>query len=98
MVDRARVRYQKARQAVLAEWNCKCVRCGYDSDWRALELDHIHGDGYLGRGTGSYKHWERLLKTSDLKEVFQLLCANCHKIKTYDNAEHRPRAIPTIQA
>ena len=67
----------------------KCVKCGY-SDKRALQIDHVNGDGYLERKKKSnvvryladvivdiYIHGGR----------YQLLCANCNIIKKFENNE-----------
>jgi hypothetical protein len=65
-----------------------CRNCG-NADRRVLELDHINNDGYLERplgranGGGSYK---RDLQVRKHPAKFQILCANCHAIKTF---EHR---------
>lgn len=62
----------------------KCVRCN-TSDLRVLQIDHINGGGIAERRQfGDYRlallHY---MKDPDLaKEKLQLLCANCHVLKT----------------
>jgi hypothetical protein len=65
-----------------------CRNCG-NNDRRVLQFDHIDNDGHLERpfgrasGGGSYK---RDLQIRKQPSRFQILCANCHAIKTF---EHR---------
>jgi hypothetical protein len=86
------------RQAVLAFWGGKCVRCGFE-DWRALQIDHIDGgaykEGYKGTrakprkpNRGPYE-WLRLIKAKpdEMRLTFQVLCSNCNWIKRYENNE-----------
>lgn len=63
------------------------MRCGF-SDSRALQFDHIHGNGAENRrkrrmsSSTLYRH---ILKVKG--DGFQLLCANCNWIKRYENHE-----------
>lgn len=75
----------RARLLALQALGGKCVRCGY-GDWRALQIDHVGGDGGRDRrraGRGYYlavlqdPHWER----------YQVLCANCNWVKRFVNHE-----------
>lgn len=77
---------QRIRQRLIDELGRQCVRCGFD-DWRALQVDHVHGDGRLER-----------VKLNNVSKLFhavvasparyQLLCANCNWIKRYEKHEH----------
>ena len=72
----------------------KCVNCSYDKDIRALQLDHINGDGHLdrkikGKSGKVYRYYIKNLEES--KKVLQVLCANCHAIKTIENREYDSR-------
>lgn len=74
----------------------KCARCGF-ADWRALQVDHIHGGGKreaLERGyllTAASGLWKfRALILEDSEEAlkkYQVLCANCNWIKRHENNE-----------
>lgn len=70
---------------------CKCRICGHD-DWRALQIDHVYGDGaeerrkYGSKGI-SRKEQSRLIKENP--EKYQILCSNCNWIKKYENKETR---------
>lgn len=62
----------------------RCCACGYDTDWRALELDHINDDGYRGRGNGGgLMRYQKLLRDG-YPPIYQTLCCNCNRIKFYD--------------
>lgn len=50
----------------------KCLHCGY-SDHRALQIDHVNGNGRLDRSS------ETKIKSNP--DSYQLLCANCNWIK-----------------
>lgn len=70
----------------------KCVNCGYNTDFRALHIDHINGGGKFHRGktTSSatyYKHIKESILRGD--NLYQLLCCNCNWIKVYDNKERK---------
>jgi hypothetical protein len=76
----------KLRDAVFKKYGDKCVMCGF-SDRRALQFDHVKGDGNEERrniphnGAGYGKYWKGVLAAEEGK--YQLLCANCHCIKTH---------------
>lgn len=59
-----------------------CVQCG-NSDPRVLEVDHVNGGGHKHvqlRGTHGVRR--DILSGLLPREEVQLLCANCHRIKT----------------
>ena len=64
-----------------------CKFCGY-SDHRALQVDHIKGDGALDRGKVGPVYYLAVIKSIDINEnKYQLLCANCNWIKRSENKE-----------
>ena len=72
------------RLLVIFTLGAKCKQCGFN-DIRALQLDHINGEGYKdSRKYGSYSYayykdvWKRIQHGS---KNFQVLCANCNWIK-----------------
>lgn len=87
--DRASARVQVMRELLIERLGGVCIRCGY-SDPRALQFDHIHGDGASDRSQvrSRYKKW---LADSSLEERIQLLCCNCNWIKALENKEFRRR-------
>lgn len=68
----------------------RCVRCGYKSDIRALQFDHIASDGALERKANGINNWA--LYNSIIKHgaqgKYQVLCANCNQIKRMECNEH----------
>lgn len=73
-----------------------CVRCGF-ADKRALQIDHIHGNGAqdkekFGSLNGTYLKHVITTGTSD----YQLLCANCNWIKRHEEGKSpAPYAVIT---
>lgn len=68
----------------------RCARCGF-SDWRALQVDHIHSDGHLVNRKGNWLSLPKIRATlADAKQRFQVLCANCNWIKRHEQQEFRP--------
>ena len=64
-----------------------CAQCGYD-DWRVLEIDHIEGGGREHRKRVDHKMQYRNIRDGNT-EGYQLLCANCHGIKSHLEREAR---------
>lgn len=61
----------------------KCSWCGFD-DARALQIDHINGDGYEERAKHGGSTYRAILKKlRDGSKDYQTLCANCNAIKRY---------------
>ena len=87
----ARTYTSKLRREVIAIYGGKCLRCGF-TDWRALQLDHIKGDGYKEKHRYYYGFLKQLIANPDF-EKFQLLCANCNWIKRHENNEN-PNVSP----
>jgi hypothetical protein len=79
----------RAFQILAVRGRICCSECG-DHRWDVLHADHVDNDGHrhrkqIGRGgKGAGKrvyHW--ILKNPvEARRQFQLLCANCHQLKT----------------
>ena len=91
------------RQEVLryySQGTMACVKCGF-SDVRALQMDHIKGNGAQERRslTGSQRQgcgiwfWQRL-RSAGFPSGYQILCANCNTIKRFENREFNQLAMP----
>ena len=84
--------YHKWRAAVFAVLGNKCARCGFD-DGRALQIDHVHGDGAADRK--KFKGHRLRIKffkhVIENPERYQILCANCNWIK---RVEERQESTP----
>lgn len=78
---------KNARLAAIEYLGGECVICGIN-DERVLEIDHVNNDGYLTRGTGVRYHHNI---TSGKLTGLQLLCANCHAIKTKEHRAEKAR-------
>ena len=70
--------YQRLRNAVLILYHPCCRQCGFD-DRRALQVDHIYGEGgkdYRKKGPRGV-----LIDALRYPRRYQILCANCNTIK-----------------
>lgn len=76
------------RQAAIQKMGGQCAACGMDY-WEVLQFDHIAPIGN-DRERDAYK---TVLRMDDPHEIFQLLCANCHVLKTRLNNEYRSKEI-----
>ncbi len=78
----------KKRQLILDILGNKCCRCGF-SDYRALQIDHVNGNGAAEtRGLSQKTYLNKILRSLQNGEgKYQLLCANCNWIKRYENNE-----------
>lgn len=72
----------KLRNAALALLGGKCNKCGF-ADPRALEFDHIVPHGLPRDRWNRASHYVHKDVIAGDKNV-QLLCANCHAIKTHE--------------
>lgn len=68
---------RRLRMRVIKHLGGKCIECGID-DPRVLDIDHV--DPVLGKREKSKYYFYRAIL--DNGEGFQVLCANCHRIKT----------------
>jgi hypothetical protein len=87
------MRWYRARLIMAAGGACIC--CGF-SDPRALQFDHINGDGFADRKTSkkiaNICTEERYIEALErLGSELQLLCANCNWIKRVENKEYTTR-------
>lgn len=84
----SRTRNRTLRSQVIESLGGKCQHCGF-SDSRALQVDHINGDGATerksGKGNPSHTIYRKILAKQT--EQYQLLCANCNWIKRVENEE-----------
>lgn len=82
---------RKLRQHLLVALGGKCVRCG-ETDWRCLQVDHIHGHGrqhIRTAATSTVMYQNRILREiKNGSKEYQLLCANCNWRKMYEQNEN----------
>jgi len=86
---RSRDFHRKRRVLAIETLGGKCVHCEF-SDIRALQIDHIHGDGATERKKmSSYQLWQFIINhPEEAQKYYQCLCANCNVIKAVENNEN----------
>lgn len=67
-----------------------CSKCKF-SDIRALQIDHVNGEGIIDRNGKTVEFYKRVIEDKEGK--YQLLCANCNMIKRIENHEHKKNTI-----
>lgn len=91
------VKNRELKNAVYEVLGKKCVKCGFQ-DQRALQIDHVNGDGAQDRkklsggrnSVGASTLYKAVLESVSRDEnKYQILCANCNWIKKHENNENR---------
>ena len=86
----ARIRHMKRRRVVQKYKVLKgCSICGFNRHYSALDFDHINRSKKkcnISRLVSDTCSWETVV--AEIKKC-RVLCANCHRIKTYENKEYR---------
>lgn len=77
-------RFGPARDAAVEKLGGVCQVCGF-SDERALEIDHVNGGGTAERKKMDRVTFYKKVASGELTHV-QLLCLNCHRIKSIEDA------------
>ena len=83
--------YNRTIGAIYGVLGSKCIKCGF-VDIRALQIDHINGDGaeHRKKNGNSNSYYSSILKSVIAGEnKYQILCANCNFIKARENNEKR---------
>jgi hypothetical protein len=81
------------RDSAIDRLGGKCVKCGYNENRNAFQIDHINSDGYIERKQAGFTHirfYKSIIQSGD-QGKYQLLCANCNQIKRFENKEHAKR-------
>lgn len=78
----------KCRENALRVLGAKCNICG-NNDIRVLQIDHMKNNGSYERRFSRTTMYRKItsMNLSELKSEYQVLCANCHAIKTYHNSQ-----------
>lgn len=84
---------KRLRQELLEHLGgCICNICGF-TDIRALQVDHIFGGGCkeIKKFKGNNKMYKAILElpVDVAREKYQVLCANCNRIKVYKSNEFK---------
>ncbi len=94
---RHRKKREQIRLDIFKKLGNKCVRCGF-SDIRALQIDHINGRNKEKRMQWyAFRNYLLDLPESELFKNYQILCANCNKIKQYEENEFGSRPIMYVE-
>lgn len=80
---------QRVRRRALSILGGKCVKCGED-DPAVLDIDHKLGGGTRERRAGRHHRqlWRAIINGSADTNLYQILCANCHRRKDYDTKRY----------
>ena len=75
--------------------NTPCVDCGGSFSAVAMDFDHVRGTKKYGISemAGNRMPWDKIQKEIDKCE---LRCANCHRIKTYEEHQHAAINNPVL--
>lgn len=65
-----------------------CVDCGYREHPAALEFDHVRGVKEFNVGSSKSHSLAAILAEMEKCEV---VCSNCHRIRTYLRGQHGSR-------
>jgi 5-methylcytosine-specific restriction endonuclease McrA len=75
----------KYRAIVVEMFGGKCQKCNYSENIYAFQIDHIVPIlRNKNRTDNSKQIWRKLALGKISKDGLQLLCANCHSIKTLE--------------
>ncbi len=92
-----RKRREQMRLDIFERLGNKCKKCGF-SDPRALQIDHINGRNKEKRMQWyAFRNYLLDLPESELFKNYQILCANCNKIKQYEENEFGSRPIMYVE-
>lgn len=86
-----RRRHHRRRKEIMEYvGGAQCKKCGIN-DYRVLHLDHIDGDGFKDKKKRNMSariayYWKH---PEEAKKTLQVLCANCHAMKSWDNKEYQ---------
>lgn len=69
-----------------------CADCGYRTHHAALEFDHVRGDKKYSVGGMVYS--ASLTKIKEEIRKCDVVCANCHSIRTFERGQQIYKAIP----
>ena len=87
---RSKQNLERLRESLFVIMGHECVQCGF-SDKRALQFDHIDGGG--NQEVKKFKSNTTMLRyyrdrPAEMKDHFQILCANCNRIKAITHNEN----------
>lgn len=81
-------RRAEKRQAVIDAKSRPCVDCGQSYPWYVMDLDHRDRSTKRHMVSAMISNSYSLQRLLVEIEKCDVRCANCHRIKTYENEEH----------
>lgn len=75
---------------LINRWKCikGCSECGFKGHHFQLDLDHVNPSTKYAKHHRSYEpNWKKERIKEELSKCV-ILCANCHRLKTFMNNEH----------
>ena len=82
--DASLASYYRCRAAVIGAYGNQCACCG-EKEIEFLQVDHVNNDGAVHRKqlkTAGGSQIYRDIIRRNFPDDFQLLCANCHLVKS----------------
>lgn len=85
--------HRRKMRALVNRWKVMkgCSECGFKGHHFQLDLDHT--DPYTKENKGNHRAYEPSWSKAKIKNELRkcvILCANCHRLKTYTNGDHLP--------
>lgn len=77
--------YASRRAVILERKNRPCTDCKHQYHFTAMQFDHVRGEKKFNMSNPVGVSFEELIEEIDKCEV---VCANCHHIRTYNRAKH----------
>lgn len=74
----------KWRLRAITKYGGACKFCGF-SDIRALQFDHVEANGRFEKSVARDSTYYKAAHDRFGDNYYQLLCANCNRIKAYDD-------------
>ena len=86
-------KYQQSRRALINAVKIErgCSVCGYKSHAAALDFNHVRGDKKFNISQDPKVALSKLLAEIEKCDV---LCANCHRVHTYENRHWHTKRKP----
>jgi hypothetical protein len=88
-VGATRRHWKRVKLKAMLSLGMKCAKCDI-SDFRVLQFDHKNNDGAAERGRNKSSHKNSYVMFKAIingeRTDIQLLCANCHMLKTFENS------------
>lgn len=75
-----------------------CVDCGFNAHFAALDFDHIDRQEKCKTVSWLVSHGAPMQQILDEIEKCEVVCANCHRIRTVERRDWEPLEPPEIPA